>query len=1014
MSAHAMAARGPVPARCSAAPRSSRGAVSSRRLTRARAVSSPARDAADGTADIPDEQDAISVVTSKDASVGSLTRAILALEDDGAEAMFECILEWAVDVKQMELYEAQEEAIMELVEGNSVLLTTPTGSGKTLVATAAIAAATARGDAAWYTAPLKALVTEKFFQLVKEFGAKNVGLLTGDASVNPTAPIICCTAEVLANAALRRGRELDCGLVVADEFHFYADRDRGWAWQVPMVELPNAQFLLMSATFGDAEKFRLKLEKNAAGRDAVIVGSDAQRPVPLEFEYRTSTLLESVAELLETRKTPVYIVNFTQKAANERAQDLCSTLSLTAEEKAALKKELAGFKFDTPVGNELRRFIGFGVGVHHAGLLPKYRLLVEKLAGKGLLKAICGTDTLGVGVNVPIRAVLFTQLCKFDGSKVRTLTTREFQQIAGRAGRRGFDDKGFVWCQAPPHVIENLRLEQKALERAKNGGKAKKFKKAQPPEKGFVMWNEDTFRKNETGAPETLESSFEVTHGMILAVLSRRGDGKRFLRDLLVKNHEPLIRKRRHQKRAISMYRSLRDAGIIIEDANASGAANGRAVTLGFDLSDSFSLTQPLSLFAVEFLPTLALRYGEDHDARSRLRDEAYALDVLSTLEAVLDTPAAVTNAQLQRMKRRAMARMKNDGVEFDDRVATLDELEVPKPLEAELEAHYEPFKKRHPYVGNETVKPKAIAREMYELGFDFNRYVTHHGLNRSEGVVLRYLTDAYKSLVQNVPENLKSKAVADLEAWLGETIRQVDSSLIDEWEALKDPIAAAKAAEGGGSALESKAAEPSGAFTASRAFRVMARNAAFRWVQLIAEAEEEDVKELAAHPPPRGREKPWTVDELYASIDAYYETHESVDVTHDARSPDLFLLADGDDDDDEASDGDGGEPASFWRVEQKILDPDGDLDWVVFGEVDLAASEEAGTAVLRLGGIRREGVVAAEASEPVDAAARDIPDEDDMWAAYEEEEAFEDDEEEEEMEDEDGGVDEEGEEKKA
>ena len=930
--------------------------------------------------DIPEQQDSISAEenpndddTTTIPSTGSLTRAIVAMEDDSADAMYETILQWSMDVKGVELYEAQEEAILELVEGNNVLLTTPTGSGKTMVATAAIAAATARGDAAWYTAPLKALVTEKFFQLVKDFGAKNVGLLTGDASVNPTAPIICCTAEVLANAALRRGRDLDCGLIVADEFHFYTDPDRGWAWQVPMVELPDAQFLLMSATFGDTSKFQRHLERNAAGRDVGVVGG-GERPVPLEFEYRETSLIESIKELVDTDRAPVYIVNFSQREANERAQDLCSTLSLTADEKKALNAELEGFKFDTPVGNELRRYISFGVGVHHAGLLPKYRLLVERLAGKGLLKCICGTDTLGVGVNVPIRAVLFTQLCKFDGNKTRLLTIREFQQIAGRAGRRGFDTKGFVWCQAPAHVVENKRAEAKAAAAAaKSGGKAKKVKKAQPPDKNFVMWNEDNFRRMETGVPETLDSSFQVTHSMILAVLSRRGDGKRFLRDLLVNNHEPKIRQRKHQRRAISMYRSLKDAGIIQEAGTMD--TSGRAVNLGFDIGDQFSLTQPLSLFAVEYLPTLLNVHGEDHSKRSKLKDERYALDVLSVLEAVLDTPGAVVSAQLSKAKTRAVNKMKGEGTEYDARMAVLEEMDYPKPLADELEAYFEPFKRRHPYVGGEELKPKSIARELYESGFDFNKYVTHYGLNRSEGALMRYLTDAYKAMVQNVPESMKSPAVIDLEEWLGETIRRVDSSLIDEWEALKDPVAAARAAEDEAAALAAIGiGKQSGKFTAGRAFRVMVRNAAFRWVQLLAIGEEEDMAQLASENlPPRGRDNPWTMDELYAAVDPYWRTHDAMDDGYEARSPDLFDVS------DEGADGE-----AHWRVVQKIRDPAGDLDWCVEGEVDVEASEEEGRLVMRLVEIRQEGAVRKEEEKVV-------PSEEDIWAALEEEEEYED-----------------------
>ena len=844
----------------------------------------------------------------------------------------------------------------------------------------------------------------------KEFGASNVGLLTGDASVNPTAPILCCTAEVLANASLRRGRELDCGLVVADEFHFYGDRDRGWAWQVPLVELPDAQFLLMSATFGDCKKFERLLTKNNAGRKVTTVGG-GDRPVPLTYEYRTTPLLESVNTLLDTNRSPVYgeyfpfttfprliahtrltlffqqsVVNFTQKTANERAQDLCSTLNLTAAEKGNIKKEIGNFKFDTPVGNELWRYISHGVGVHHAGLLPKYRLLVEKLAGKGLLKVICGTDTLGVGVNVPIRSVLFTQLCKFDGNKSRLLTTREFQQIAGRAGRRGFDTDGFVWCQAPPHVVENLRAEKKSLQKAAAGGKAKNIKKAQAPEKGFVMWNEDSFKKGEVGVPETLDSSFEVTHGMLLAVLSRKGDGKKGLFNLLTKNHEPKIRQRKHARRAISMYRSLRDAGIV-QEAGALDTS-GRSVTLGFDLSDNFDLTQPLSLFAVEFLPSLLKKYGDDWVARSKGKDELYALDVLSTLESVLDTPSPVIYAQLNRMKRREMGKMKHDGVEFDDRVAVLDEMAAPAPLRDELEASYEFFKKAHPYVGDEVVKPKAIAREMYELGFDFNKYVVFHSLNRSEGAVLRYLTDAYKSLVQNVPANLKSPAVEDLEDWLCETIRQVDSSLIDEWEALKDPGAASQATnvEELAALRAARLSDSKKVFSSGRAFRVMVRNGAFRWVQLLAEGDEEDMKELSEYPTSRDRARPWGVDELYELIEPFWQSgHDTMATDQTARSPELFEVDETD--------------PKHWVVTQKIKDPAGDLDWQIVGEVDVAESEEQGRAVLRLVSIERVGGIEKESDENGSENFANVPDEDDLWAAYEEEE--EEDEEEDEDEEE-------------
>lgn len=175
------------------------------------------------------------------------------------------------------------------------------------------------------------------------------------------------------------------------------------------------------------------------------------------------------------------------------------------------------------------------MGLHHAGLLPKYRVLVEQLARKGLLKVICGTDTLGVGINVPLRTVLFTRLCKFDGQKTGILTARDFHQISGRAGRKGFDDKGWVVVQAPEHVIENLQMEQKCAGDAK---KLRKFVKRKPPEKGFIVWNKDTFKKLVTSKPEQLVSRFQVTHGMLLNVLSREGDGCRALRELIQDCHD--------------------------------------------------------------------------------------------------------------------------------------------------------------------------------------------------------------------------------------------------------------------------------------------------------------------------------------------------------------------------------------------------------------------------------------------------------------------------------------------
>ncbi|WP_124343209.1 DEAD/DEAH box helicase, partial [Cellulomonas algicola] len=483
-----------------------------------------------------------------------------------ADALYEAFTGWAAD-RGLALYPHQEEALLELVTGAHVILSTPTGSGKSLVATAAHFVALAQGRRTYYTAPLKALVSEKFFALVEAFGSQNVGMMTGDSAVNPTAPIICCTAEILANLALRDGEDADVGQVVMDEFHFYADPQRGWAWQVPLLELPRTQFLLMSATLGDVTFFRDDLHRRT-GLDVAVV-ANAQRPVPLTFTYAVEPLHELLDELVTTRRSPVYVVHFTQKEAVERAQSLLSTTLASREQRDAIAAELGAFRFGPGFGRTLSRLLRHGVGVHHAGMLPKYRRVVERLTQKGLLPVVCGTDTLGVGINVPIRTVLLTSLVKYDGVRMRHLSAREFHQIAGRAGRAGFDTVGEVIVLAPEHVIENRRALEKAGDDPR---KLKKIVRKQAPA-GHVNWTDKTFERLRDAPPEPLTSSFAVSHAMVLHVLARAGDPVAHMTRLLTDNHEPESARGRHVRRAIAVYRSLRASGVVerpwVEDRSA-------------------------------------------------------------------------------------------------------------------------------------------------------------------------------------------------------------------------------------------------------------------------------------------------------------------------------------------------------------------------------------------------------------------------------------------------------------
>ncbi len=671
-----------------------------------------------------------------------------------------------VESEGISLYPAQEEALLEILDGRNVIMNTPTGSGKSLVAAGAHFAALTAGRRSVYTAPLKALVSEKFFALCAAFGADRIGMITGDASVNPQAPIICATAEILANWALRDGTEADVDVVIADEFHFYADPQRGWAWQVPLLTLPQCQFVLLSATLGPTDRFATELT-DRTGRETVTVRS-VERPVPLRFEYGTVPLHASIEDLLERNRAPIYVVHFTQREAIEAAQAYTSIGVLSRAERDRVAEAVGGFAFDSPIGKDLRRLIGHGVGVHHAGLLPKYRLLTERLAQQGLLKLICGTDTLGVGVNVPIRTVLFTQLCKYDGQRTRLLSAREFHQIAGRAGRAGFDDQGWVRVQAPAHWIDNRIAAEKA---AANPKSKRKVVKRRPPERNYAHWNEDTFGRLVAAEPEPLVSSFEVSHQMVMHLLDRPGDGCAALRRLLVENHEPRRRQRRHIRRAVAIYRSLLEAGVV--EVLESPDEWNRMVRVTVDLQDSFALHQPLSLFAVEALGVL------DPD------DEGYPSDVLSVIESVLENPRPVIAAQIERLRSDLLGELKAQGVPYEERMERLAAVEHPKPLREFLYGSFDIFRQHHPWVEGDNVRPKSIAREIHERAMNFGEYVNHYGLKRSEGLLLRYLSDAYRALVQNVPTERRTPPLDELTGWLGALVRGVDSSLLDEWERL-------------------------------------------------------------------------------------------------------------------------------------------------------------------------------------------------------------------------------------
>jgi len=908
-------------------------------------------------------------------------------ERPGNDALLGRFLEY-VESRKLELYPAQESAVLELFEDRNVILNTPTGSGKSLVASALHFQSMAQGRRSVYTCPIKALVNEKWLALCREFGPENVGLSTGDATVNRDAPILCCTAEILANIALREGANANVQDVVMDEFHYYADRERGVAWQVPLLTMPQTRFLLMSATLGETAFFQEELTK-LTSRPTVIVAS-THRPVPLEFAYSELPLSKTLESLAAEGKTPVYVVHFTQLEAAQSAQDFTSINVCTREEKAAIASAIEGFKFASPYGPEIKKWLRHGIGLHHAGLLPKYRILVEQLAQKGFLKVICGTDTLGVGVNVPIRTVLFTRLCKFDGQKTGILSARDFHQISGRAGRKGFDNIGWVVAQAPEHVIENLKLAEKS---ARDG---KKTVKRQPPEKNFVNWDKNTFLRLMAAPPERLVSKFQVSHAMLLNVLSRDGDGCQAVRELIAGCHDSPKQKQSHVKRAWQLFRPLVErkivefinprgatsasspsplneerAGLRGENdeaiptlASASGGLTphphslsplkgegGRKLRVNVALQDDFSMDQTLSLYLLDTIPLL------DPGAPD------YALDLVTLVESILENPDIILRKQLDRVKDQKMAEMKMEGIEYDQRMEELEKLEYPKPRREFIYETFNAFAAKHPWVGQENIRPKSIVREMFEQFRSFADYIKDYELQRAEGVLLRQLNSTFKVLAQTVPDSAKTDVVREMEVYLATMIRQVDSSLLDEWEKMRDPNY---------QRAETKEVRPPGAEEAERditrdakTFTATIRNRIFTFLRgvvnqdyeaaldslreasksqsaeaLFAPSGPADVHSLT--PPPVAIEE-WTADRLRQAFDAFYAGHRYICLDPNARNlRHTYVLP--------------AEDKKTWRVQQVLVDPEEHNDWIAEFVVDLGASRAAAELVIQL---NRVGAIA-------------------------------------------------------
>lgn len=821
--------------------------------------------------------------------------------DYDVTVLFDIFVLWARNARGVDLWPHQEESLLEILSGHHAIVNTPTGSGKSLIALGMHFVALAQQKRSYYTAPLKALVSEKFFELVSVFGAHNVGMITGDSQINSQALVVCCTAEILANQALREGERADVSCVAVDEFHFYADPHRGWAWQVPLITLPHTQFVLMSATLGDTDKIAQSLEETS-GREVSIISS-VERPVPLQYGYVLDDVHSVISTQIQQGHGPVYVVHFAQEAAVETAQQLANLGVSTREQRDKIKEALRDTRFTTVFGKTLKRLLLTGVGVHHAGMLPRYRRLVENLAQDGLLPVICGTDTLGVGINVPIHTVVFTMLTKYDGFKQRRLRTREFHQIAGRAGRSGFDSEGLVIALAPEHEIENA----KALAKAGNDPKKlKKVKKKKAPE-GFVNWTEATFTKLIESQPEVLVPHMQITHSMVLNVISHGGDAWARVVNLIKKSQVGAEEQNKLRERAAEIFRTLFDSHIVEKWELDDGSMD---YTLTIDMPEDLALDQPLSPFLIAALELL--------DPES----DSYALDVVSAVEATLENPFAVLRVQERRARDEAMRVMKDEGLEYDERMDRLQEITYPQPLKDLLVPAFLRYCTDVPWAADYSLQCKSVVRNMLETASSFSEYTSSMGLARSEGTLLCYLSDAYRALSRTVPRDKRDEQLDTIIDWLDVVVRSVDSSLVDEWEA-----AAGLTQEKN---EDTQTAPPVIDVIAAhkKGLTTLVRNALFKRVQYIDLDDASALGEL---------DSAWgmPVHEWEDALDDFYDEHDGLLTTADARSSKFFMI----DDKQEKT-------HHRWHVRQILCDIEGDYDWAIDGIVDLDSTREQGDVV--------------------------------------------------------------------
>ena len=478
-------------------------------------------------------------------------------------------------------YPVQEEALLTyFTDEEGVLLCAPTGTGKTLVAQGALYEALRTGQVAYYTTPLIALTEQKFAEMQAAaekwgFSPEDIGLVTGHRRVNPDAKVLVVVAEILLNRLLGSGPEAfdDVCAVVMDEFHSIADRDRGIVWELTLGLLPeHVRLLLLSATVGNEQEFLLWLARSHGRRPKLV--SETVRKVPLTHTWVGDRMLNELVQDMaegeeEHRRTPALVFCFNRDECWSVAEQLKGLSLLPDAIRKDLLAELDEVDLKGGVGPKLRQILVRGVGVHHAGMLPKYRRLVEDLYERKLLAVCTCTETLAAGMNLPARSVVMTELLKgpFGAKKVVDASTAH--QIFGRAGRPQFDDRGYVYALAHEDDVRIHRWQEKFDQIDENDkdpkmlAYKKKLKKKKPTRRDAVQyWNEDQYEKL-VAAPATKLYSKGPLPWRLLAYLLGKSDDVDRLRDFVGKRFMDGPRHEAAKRKLRRMLLALWDAGLV-------------------------------------------------------------------------------------------------------------------------------------------------------------------------------------------------------------------------------------------------------------------------------------------------------------------------------------------------------------------------------------------------------------------------------------------------------------------